>query len=66
MFTASNDEVVEFTLRLASSSPAMTWEEVSEWLGEHVLTVARARKVAKTWYLQVARLMRIDQQLREL
>ena len=44
----------------------MSWEEVSAWLGEYALTQTQARKVAKTWDLQVVRLMRIDQQLREL
>jgi death-on-curing protein len=66
VFSALNDEVVEFVLRLAASDPAMSWQEVSLCLREHALSVAQARKATETWGLEVARLERIEAQLRDL
>jgi len=35
VWTASNEELVEFVLRLASSDPSMKWRTVARWLRDH-------------------------------
>jgi len=39
VLTATQDELVEFGVRLARSDPAIEWEEISTWLEENSVSV---------------------------
>jgi death-on-curing protein len=66
VITATDDEVVEFVMRLAGSVPALDWEDVAQWLRQYVIAHDEAEARVGEAAREAARIWRVNQQLDEL